>query len=434
MTTPVAFPVFRAFDHSTGAPLAGGLVNFYIAGTSTRQTVYADPGLTVPLSNPVVLDANGEALIFASSALYKVVLTDSVGAIQWTADNLTLNGTTGATASLSGHNYLMNGDFSTWQAGTIAGGAASLLLPADGWALRIANGPGAVGDFTITKQNASPHPGAFNCVRLQRNAASTAQLNLYLTQNIESLDAVGFCGNYIVLSFWARSGANNTAQLGAPQVYGGTGTDESWQTAGSITGQSTLIAGSALPVLTNAWQQFFAVASAPVPQGVTEATCVINIGGYSASAAGANDYVDITDVQLETGVLATAFDRRTIDECIRRAQRRYYKTFPQATTPVQNAGVTGAYRFNQVVGAAVAAQITAQLPCPSWMRQGSVGPFTLYNPSAANAQIRNVTVAADTTLAAGADDGSAQFVSFTTAAGSAAGNQNAVHYTIDHRF
>jgi len=77
----------RFFD-ANGAPLAGGLVYTYIAGTTTPLATYSDQEIT-PNTNPVVLDANGEAdIILAAASTYKIVLKDSAGVTQWTVDNV----------------------------------------------------------------------------------------------------------------------------------------------------------------------------------------------------------------------------------------------------------------------------------------------------------------------------------------------------------
>lgn len=74
-------------DPVTGAPLAGGFLYFYASGTNTPLNTYSDQGLTVPNTNPVVLDSNGYAgTIFLQNLAYKVVLTDSTTAQQWTED------------------------------------------------------------------------------------------------------------------------------------------------------------------------------------------------------------------------------------------------------------------------------------------------------------------------------------------------------------
>ena len=71
------FPRFRAFDLN-GAPLAGGKLGTYVAGTSTPQATYTTAALTTANANPVILDANGEATIFALDVPYKLILTDSL--------------------------------------------------------------------------------------------------------------------------------------------------------------------------------------------------------------------------------------------------------------------------------------------------------------------------------------------------------------------
>lgn len=83
---------YRAFD-GNGDPLVGGLLYTYVAGTSTPIATYSDPGVT-PNTNPVVLDANGEADVWLADGVYKFVLKDADGVTQWTVDNVTISGST----------------------------------------------------------------------------------------------------------------------------------------------------------------------------------------------------------------------------------------------------------------------------------------------------------------------------------------------------
>ena len=81
------YPRFKAFDQN-GIPFAGGLLYTYKAGTvNTPLAAYSDILCSVPLSNPIVLDNNGEAAIYLNG-LYKLVLADSTGVILWTMDNI----------------------------------------------------------------------------------------------------------------------------------------------------------------------------------------------------------------------------------------------------------------------------------------------------------------------------------------------------------
>ncbi len=75
------------FDDN-GGPLSGGKLWTYAAGTTTPLATYSDAAGTTPNTNPVVLNARGEATIFWSAAPYKVVLTDASDVTIWTQDNI----------------------------------------------------------------------------------------------------------------------------------------------------------------------------------------------------------------------------------------------------------------------------------------------------------------------------------------------------------
>lgn len=87
---PLYVPRFRGVDED-GAPLIGGKVYTYIAGTTTPLASYPtyDDALagTNANANPVILDANGEASIYLINSLYKVRLFDANDVEQWTEDD-----------------------------------------------------------------------------------------------------------------------------------------------------------------------------------------------------------------------------------------------------------------------------------------------------------------------------------------------------------
>lgn len=74
-------------DSATGQPLVGGKLYTYAAGTSTPKATYTTAAATTSNTNPVILDARGEAEIFWHGA-YKIVLKDSLDNLIWTADNI----------------------------------------------------------------------------------------------------------------------------------------------------------------------------------------------------------------------------------------------------------------------------------------------------------------------------------------------------------
>lgn len=77
----------QQFADSTGLPYANGTLTFYASGTSTPLATYSDSALTIPNTNPVVLDSAGRAgNIFLQNLAYKVVLSDVNNNPIWTDD------------------------------------------------------------------------------------------------------------------------------------------------------------------------------------------------------------------------------------------------------------------------------------------------------------------------------------------------------------
>ena len=72
---PLNNPWFQAFD-SSGAPLSGGKVKTYEAGSSTPKITWQDGGKDSANANPVILNSYGMAKIFGEG-LYKIELYDS---------------------------------------------------------------------------------------------------------------------------------------------------------------------------------------------------------------------------------------------------------------------------------------------------------------------------------------------------------------------
>jgi len=86
-------PPKTQFLDASGAPLVGGKVFTYAAGTTTPLATYTTSGGTTPNANPVILNARGEADIWYSNGVsYKVVLKDSADATIWTVDNIVIPG------------------------------------------------------------------------------------------------------------------------------------------------------------------------------------------------------------------------------------------------------------------------------------------------------------------------------------------------------
>jgi|GEM_PF-1938679 len=76
---------------NNGLPLAGGLVYWYLAGSTTPAATYADSTGSTTQANPVVLNVRGEPsnpIWLTVGTVYKAVLTDSLGNTIRTIDNI----------------------------------------------------------------------------------------------------------------------------------------------------------------------------------------------------------------------------------------------------------------------------------------------------------------------------------------------------------
>lgn len=87
MATLAPYTFLQYFDNN-GAPLNGGLVYTYDAGTTTPKATYTDETEDTANANPVVLDANGRADIWLGAGNYKLELRTSADVLIKTVDNV----------------------------------------------------------------------------------------------------------------------------------------------------------------------------------------------------------------------------------------------------------------------------------------------------------------------------------------------------------
>lgn len=79
-------------EDQNGAPLSGGTIEVYLAGTSTPATTYSDKAGLVPNTWPIVLNTlgvnNQGAVWLTGGASYKFIIKNSAGVVQRTIDNV----------------------------------------------------------------------------------------------------------------------------------------------------------------------------------------------------------------------------------------------------------------------------------------------------------------------------------------------------------
>lgn len=93
------YPRFRAYDPLTKLPLVGGKLYCYAPNTTTLKAIYTTYARTVQAANPVILDANGEALFYLDG-MYDLALFDANNVPVWTVEDYN-DQPVSATASVS---------------------------------------------------------------------------------------------------------------------------------------------------------------------------------------------------------------------------------------------------------------------------------------------------------------------------------------------
>lgn len=163
---------------------------------------------------------------------------------------------------------------------------------------------------------------------------------------------------------------------------------------------------------------------------------VWTIGNFIASANQVNSLDTIGNkfqialAQLERGTVASSFERRTFQEELFLCQRYYEKSFYQQTVPVQAAGANNS-ELIFIAGKAGAGGNVGQVHFKV-VKRTSAPALIFYNPSALNAQVRDLTGAVDCTGTAFQNKGDEGFaVSCVGNAGTAIGNVLGVNWTAD---
>jgi hypothetical protein len=138
----------------------------------------------------------------------------------------------------------------------------------------------------------------------------------------------------------------------------------------------------------------------------------------------------MSEVTLTDGQAIQDWAPQAYQQELARVQRFYAKSFNIDTLPAQNVGIAGSVRGHVNIAGAVAAQVMgARFPVPMRIAPTTI---TFYNPSAANAFVRNTAAGTDATATASANAAEqAMDITFTGIAAWAVGAATAVHYTAD---
>jgi len=224
------------------------------------------------------------------------------GKINWDTDYAALCDLIDSRLAMHVRNLIINGGFDIWQRGTSFAAIAAGLYTADRFEFyRSGFALGA----SFSRQSSSGIVSSEYVGRLQRDSGDTATDALFLSSALESRDSVLYAGENMVLSVKLRKGANYSGGDVSFKIVNGTGVDEGLGGT-NFTGHNELAAG--LATLSTSFQTFQVTGA--VPSNSTQLGIVISY--TPTGTAGADDWIEIAEVQLEEGSVATNFERRLL--------------------------------------------------------------------------------------------------------------------------
>lgn len=301
----------------------------------------------------------------ASSATTNIAL-DTSGNVTVGGGITASSGTVVMSSPYTMRNLIINGAMQVWQRGTsftdpTAGGN---FYTADRWG---ANRAGDATGITISRSTSAPSGFQYS-LALQRTAGNSGVAGLYLFYSNETVNSIQYQGQSIVLSFYAKAGANYSGGSLSLNVNTGTGTD---QRVYAYTGSSTIISSS--QSITTTWTRY--TFTGTVPSNATEIG--FNINWTPTGTAGADDAIYITGVQLERGAVATPFEYRNYQQELAMCQRYYQKSSGSNLLAYDNYNVVSASCF-------VTGFYPVQMRTTPTGSFSAIGDFTFSNTNSGN--------------------------------------------------
>lgn len=227
----------------------------------------------------------------------------------------------------SASNPVLNSAMQVAQRGTTFTNASTATYTLDRWQ----GFRGAAKLFNVSQQATSDTtnlPFIQYCARMGRPSGNTDLQAVYFSQSLESLNSRYFASKTVTISFYARAGANFSAASNALNVELVTGTGTDQNVISGFTGAATVVSQTA--TLTTTWQRFSYVSSA-LSSSMTQLG--MNFIYTPVGTAGANDYFEVTGVQIDVASVALPFRTAAVSyqEELAMCQRYYFRSISTAT-------------------------------------------------------------------------------------------------------
>ena len=246
----------------------------------------------------------------------------------------TVNGFTPTVSNMAGRNRIINGNFQVAQRGTSASVTTSSYFVLDRWITYPGTSGGAATvsqeSFTVGQTDVVGEPEYF----LKHNQ-TTGGTGVNIQQRIEG---VRFgAGQNVTLSFYAKVASGTLSVTpNFRQDFGSGGSSDVDTTGSAFT-------------LTTSWQKFTQTVTLPSISGKT-----IGASNFLALRLEAPDSttfeINIAQVQLEEGSVATPFENRHYGQELALCQRYYYKTTPEASARAATLGYNATTTIHNGVG------------------------------------------------------------------------------------
>ena len=334
---PADFEVFGQAVDTSLADLKGGTTGQVLSKNSNTDMdfVWVTSDDANAIQNTIV-DAKGD-LISATGSDTPARLAVGANGETLVADSSASTGLRWQSAYNG--NALINAAMDLWQRGTSFSGIASGAYTADRWRSVLT---GTSISCTATQDTSVPNVNFKYSLKYQQLTSSATSLSQYTArQLIEQSNVLPFLGKTAVLSFWYKS--NKTGSHGvrilATQNTGGADQATTFTVSVADTWEFKTVAVTA-----------FSGVSAPSATD-TSAGAAIDIGfrvdGGGFTTVAANDYFQVTGVQLQLGSVPTTFERAggTIQGELS-ACSRYYQVVASGTQKFLASG--SAYSASQL--------------------------------------------------------------------------------------
>ena len=205
-------------------------------------------------------------------------------------------------------NALINGGMQVAQYAS-TNSAINTYGPLDRW--RTFGGPMG---FTISQvTDATSYPNTHYALKAHRTAGNTQEYDLGVCQGIETINSRCFAGKQVTLSFRAKVGANfsGPSSFLKAAIFTGTGTNDN---PVGMTGQASTIIDKTVSTTATKYS-----ITHTIPSSTTQITCAVYY--QCRGTAGAQDWFEVTDLQLELGPAATDFEFKSYSDELERCKR-----------------------------------------------------------------------------------------------------------------